>query len=61
MAIAQFTTQAVGFPTIRLRRLRMTEQFRKMVAETQLSVNDFIYPLFVCPGENVKREVKSMP
>jgi porphobilinogen synthase len=39
----------------------MTEQFRKMVAETQLSVNDFIYPLFVCPGENVKREVKSMP
>ncbi len=61
MAIAQFTTQTVGFPTVRLRRLRMTEQFRKMVAETQLSVNDFIYPLFVCPGENVKREVKSMP
>jgi len=61
MAVAQFTIQAVGFPTIRLRMLRMTEQFRKMVAETQLSVNDFIYPLFVCPGENVKREVKSMP
>ncbi len=61
MALAQFTTQSVGFPTIRLRRLRMTEQFRKMVAETQLSTNDFIYPLFVCPGENVKREVRSMP
>jgi len=39
----------------------MTEQFRKMVAETQLSVDDFIYPLFVCPGEKVKREVRSMP
>jgi porphobilinogen synthase len=39
----------------------MTEQFRKMVAETQLSINDLIYPLFVCPGQNVKREVRSMP
>ncbi len=61
MGLAQLTTQVAGFPTVRLRRLRMTEQFRKMVAETSLSVDDFIYPLFVCPGEKVKREVRSMP
>jgi porphobilinogen synthase len=61
MGFAQLISQTVGFPTVRLRRLRMTEQFRKMVAETQLSVNDLIYPLFVCPGQNVKREVRSMP
>ncbi|CUU06292.1 porphobilinogen synthase [Candidatus Thermokryptus mobilis] len=61
MGISQLISQTVGFPTVRLRRLRMTEQFRKMVAETQLSVNDLIYPLFVCPGQNVKREVRSMP
>jgi len=61
MGFAQLISQTVGFPTVRLRRLRMTEQFRKMVAETQLSINDLIYPLFVCPGQNVKREVRSMP
>jgi porphobilinogen synthase len=61
MGFAQLISQTVGFPTIRLRRLRMTEQFRKMVAETQLSINDLIYPLFICPGQNVKREVRSMP
>jgi porphobilinogen synthase len=61
MGFAQLISQTVGFPTVRLRRLRMTEQFRKVVAETQLSVNDLIYPLFVCSGQNVKREVRSMP
>lgn len=61
MSVARLTTHSVGFPTLRLRRLRMTEQFRRMVAETQLSVDDFIYPLFVCPGERVKKEVRSMP
>jgi porphobilinogen synthase len=45
----------------RLRRLRMTEQFRGMVRETELSPRDFIYPLFVVPGKNVKKEVSSMP
>ncbi len=61
MSVARLTTHSVGFPTLRLRRLRMTEQFRRMVAETHLSVDDFIYPLFVCPGERVKKEVRSMP
>jgi porphobilinogen synthase len=61
-------TPPVGFyehtetePFKRLRRLRMTEAFRSMVRETELSRNDFIYPLFVVPGEKIRHEVKSMP
>lgn len=45
----------------RLRRTRMTEALRSMVRETELSPNDFIYPLFVVPGHNIKKEVSSMP
>ncbi len=45
----------------RFRRLRMTEPLRSMVRETELSANDFIYPMFVVPGQKVKNEVKSMP
>lgn len=45
----------------RLRRMRMTPAFRSMVRETELSPNDFIYPLFVVPGKNIKREISSMP
>jgi len=49
------------FPTARLRRLRMNETLRGMVRETELSKKDFIYPLFVVPGKNVKKEISSMP
>jgi porphobilinogen synthase len=49
------------FPTARLRRLRMTETIRGMVRETELSKKDFIYPLFVVPGKNIKKEISSMP
>lgn len=49
------------FPDLRLRRLRRTEKIRSMVRETSLSVNDFIYPLFVIYGKNKKEEIKSMP
>lgn len=49
------------YPTKRLRRLRYNPLVRDMVRETELSKNDFIYPLFVVPGENVKNPVKSMP
>lgn len=49
------------FPDLRLRRLRRTEKIRSMVRETSLSVNDFIYPLFVVFGKNKKEEIKSMP
>lgn len=45
----------------RLRRLRMTEPFRSMVRETELSPKDFIYPLFVVPGSRIRKEVRSMP
>lgn len=49
------------FPDLRLRRLRRTEKLRAMVRETALSVNDFIYPLFIVHGKNKKEEIKSMP
>ncbi len=49
------------FPATRLRRLRMTESVRKIVRETRLSPQQFIYPLFVCPGQGVKKEISSMP
>jgi porphobilinogen synthase len=45
----------------RFRRLRVNSTLRDLVAETTLSVNDFIYPLFVKDGENIKIEVSSMP
>lgn len=49
------------FPTTRLRRLRYNPIIRDMVRETTLEVNDFIYPLFVCHGEKIKKQVGSMP
>ena len=50
-----------NFPIKRLRRLRYNPLIRDMVRETELSKNDFIYPLFVVPGEKIKKPVKSMP
>ena len=47
------------FPVKRLRRLRYNPLIRDMVRETELSKNDFIYPLFVVPGDNIKKEIKS--
>src|ERR1700741_2352484 len=47
--------------TQRLRRLRRTEAIRGLVRETRLSAETLIYPLFVCEGEGVRREVGSMP
>ena len=51
----------MAFPVTRLRRLRRTEALRSMVRETRLTPGAFIYPLFVCPGEGVRKEVRSMP
>ncbi|WP_050181199.1 porphobilinogen synthase [Domibacillus robiginosus] len=45
----------------RHRRLRQTANMRALVRETQLHVNDFIYPLFVAEGEGIRNEVPSMP
>jgi porphobilinogen synthase len=50
-----------AYPTKRLRRLRYNPLVRDMVRETELSKNDLIYPLFVVPGEKIKKEIKSMP
>lgn len=49
------------YPDYRPRRLRKSEILREMVQETKLSVKDFILPLFVVSGENIKREIESMP
>lgn len=49
------------FPIYRPRRLRADVNIRRMVRETSLSVDDFIAPLFVCPGEGVRHEISSMP
>lgn len=49
------------FPQTRLRRLRYHPAVRNLVRETDLSVHDFILPLFVRPGQNVKKEIASMP
>ncbi len=45
----------------RPRRLRRSQHLRALVQETRLAPEDFILPLFSCPGENVRREVSSMP
>jgi len=49
------------FPIHRLRRLRATEALRALVRETHLHPGQFILPLFVCPGEGVRREIGAMP
>jgi porphobilinogen synthase len=49
------------FPVTRLRRLRKNELLRSFVQETRLSPKNFIYPLCVCPGSGIKREIASMP
>jgi len=49
------------FPEYRPRRLRQNESFRRMIRETNLSVNDLILPLFAINGKNVKNPIKSMP
>ncbi|MCZ6685705.1 MAG: porphobilinogen synthase [Candidatus Dadabacteria bacterium] len=49
------------FPAYRPRRLRRNSNLRKLLAETKLSVDDFIYPMFVRPGKNKKVSVSSMP
>ncbi len=47
--------------TLRPRRLRRTNAIRSMVRENSLEINDFVYPIFVVTGTNVKEEIPSMP
>ena len=49
------------FPLNRMRRTRQTDRLRSLVRETRLSPDAMIYPIFVCPGDNVRKEIQSMP
>jgi porphobilinogen synthase len=51
----------MDFPLIRMRRTRRTEALRSLVRETRLEPGQLIYPLFICPGEGVRKEISSMP
>lgn len=51
----------VGYPKLRLRRLRRTEALRRLTRETRLSVDSLVYPLFVVEGNNIQQEIPSMP
>jgi porphobilinogen synthase len=51
----------MAFPANRMRRLRRTETLRALVRETQLTPESFVYPLFICPGNGIRKEVRSMP
>ncbi len=51
----------MSFPYERPRRLRQSERLRAMVRETTVSPANLIYPLFVTPGEGVRREIASLP
>jgi porphobilinogen synthase len=49
------------FPEYRARRLRKNENFRRLIRETSLRVDDLVYPLFAAPGKNFKKPISSMP
>ena len=51
----------MSFPVHRPRRLRRTEAIRRLVRETRLTPDALVAPLFVCPGEGVRRDIASMP
>ena len=51
----------MNFPVTRPRRLRRSEAIRSLARETRLSTHGFIYPMFVCPGQNVRNPIGSMP
>jgi porphobilinogen synthase len=51
----------MAFPVNRLRRLRINPAMRAMVREARLSPEQLVFPLFVCTGEGIKREIASMP
>jgi porphobilinogen synthase len=49
------------FPATRMRRLRRTSRLRALVRETRLDLDDFVQPLFVCPGEGIVRPLERLP
>ena len=61
LATASERPTATGFPRVRARRLRRSENVRGLVRETELNARDFIYPLFVVHGNKGREEITSMP
>jgi porphobilinogen synthase len=57
----QPSNPAPAFPAVRMRRFRRTAALRALVRETRIRREGLVYPLFVCPGENIRRPVESMP
>ena len=49
------------FPSLRFRRTRKNEKIRNLVSETSVSAKDFIWPVFICDGNNIEQDVPSMP
>ena len=49
------------YPESRLRRLRYNNKVRKLVENVSISINDLIYPIFICEGKKVKNEIKTLP
>jgi porphobilinogen synthase len=52
---------SMAFPVHRMRRLRASKSLRALIRETRLSPAELVLPLFVCPGEGVRREIGAMP
>ena len=50
----------MSFPQTRFRRLRVNKTMRRIAAETKLSVDELVYPMFVCPGKQVKDPIEAM-
>src|ERR1700685_3744195 len=62
LSASEFCSEArMTFPVHRPRRLRRTEALRGLVRETRLTTNGLVYPMFACPGKNIRKEVSSMP
>ena len=51
----------MNYPKSRLRRLRYNNNIRSLVQDVHLNISDLIYPIFICEGENIKKEIKSLP
>ena len=51
----------MNYPQLRLRRLRQNKILKELVSENKIGIQDLIYPIFLCEGKNIKKEIKSMP
>src|ERR1022692_2667424 len=58
---APLDNESMPFPVHRKRRLRVSESMRRLVRETHLEPSQLVLPLFVCPGEGVRKAIDSMP